>query len=75
MTINSMLRGGAMAVLLSGAILIQGCSSPDPTMTARGTRLLGTSGISTSALNAAPYSGADWDAALYGVMASDSSGE
>ena len=75
MTINSMLRGGAMAVLLSGDILIKGCSSPDPTMTARGTRLLGTSGISTSALNAAPYSGADWDAALYGVMASDSSGE
>ena len=75
MTINSVLRGGAVAVTLSGALLIQGCSSSDPTMTARGTRLLGTSGISTGALNTAPYSGAEWDAALYGVMASDTSGE
>jgi len=75
MTIKSMLRGCAVTGMLAGVLLIQACSSSDPTMTAQGTRLLGSSGLSTAALNSAPYSGPDADAALNAVMTSDQSGE
>ena len=76
MTIIPMMRAGTLAmVLAAGALLIQGCSSPDQTKTAQGTRLLGSSGISTGAVNSAPYSGADFDAALDAAMTSDNGGE
>ena len=77
MTIISMMRAGTLAmVLAAGALSIQGCSSPDQTKTAQGTRLLGSSGLSTGAVSSAsPYSGADWDAALNAAMTSDNGGE
>lgn len=76
MTIIPMMRAGTLAmVLAAGTLLIQGCSSPDQTMTAQGTRLVGTSGISTAAVNSAPYSGADSAAALDAAMTSDVGGE
>jgi hypothetical protein len=71
-----MLRAGTLAAVLgAGALLIQGCSSPDQTMTAQGTRLLGSSGISTGAVNSAPYSGADAAAALEATMTSNNGGD
>jgi hypothetical protein len=71
-----MIHAGTVAtVLAAGALLIQGCSSADGTKTAQGTRVLGSSGISTAALNSGPYSGADYDAALDAAMTSDSGGE
>ena len=76
MTIARMMRGGSVAIALAGALLIQGCSSTNPTITAQGTRLLGTSGVSTGTVNSnSPYSGADWDAALNAAMTGDNGGE
>jgi hypothetical protein len=75
MTFIPMVRGGLVTVILAGALLTQGCSSPDQTKTAQGTRLLGSSGISTGAVNSSPYSGAEWDAALNAAMTSDNGGE
>ena len=75
MIIRSMLRGGVMAVALAGALVVQGCTSSDPTITAQGTRLLGTSGLSTGVANTGPYSGAEWTAALDAAMTSDNGGE
>jgi hypothetical protein len=76
MTIIPMMRAGTLAMALAaGALLIQGCSSPDQMQTAQGTRLLGSSGISTGAVNSDPYSGADFDAALDAAMTSDNGGE
>jgi len=76
MTIIPIMRAGTLAtVLAAGALLIQGCSAPDQTKTAQGTRLLGSSGISTAAVNSAPYSGADFDAARNAAMTSDNGGE
>jgi hypothetical protein len=76
MTTIRMMRAGTLAmVLAAGVLLIQGCGSEDPTKTAQGTRLLGSSGISTGAVDSAPYSGADYDAALDAAMTSDSGGE
>lgn len=76
MTIVPMMRAGTLAmVLAAGALSIQGCSSPDQTKTAQGTRLLGSSGLSSGAVSSSPYSGADWDAALNAAMTSDSGGE
>ena len=76
MTFIPMMRAGTLAmVLAAGTLLIQGCSSPDQTKTAQGTRLLGSSGISTSAINSAPYSGPDSEAALDAAMTSDNGGE
>jgi hypothetical protein len=73
---HSLMRAATLAMVLSaGALLIQGCSSPDQTKTAQGTRLIGSSGISTRAVNSAPYSGADFDAALDNAMTSDNGGE
>jgi hypothetical protein len=73
--VTRLLAGTLAMVLAAGALLIQGCSSPDQTMTAQGTRLLGSSGISTGASNSAPYSGADFDTALDAAMTSDDGGE
>jgi hypothetical protein len=76
MTIIPMMRAGALAMTLAaGALLVQGCSSPDQTMTAQGTRLLGSSGISTGAVNSGPYSGPDSEAAQDAAMTSDNGGE
>ena len=75
MIITSMMRGSAVALMLAGALLVQGCSSPDQTMTAQGTRLLGSSGVSTGAANSGPYSGAEWYAAQDAAMTSDNGGE
>jgi hypothetical protein len=75
MIITSMMRGGAVAITLAGALLIQGCTPSDPTITAQGTRLLGSSGISTDSVNSGPYSGAEWAAALDAAMTSDNGGE
>lgn len=70
--ISMMMRAGSLAMILAAGTLV-GCS-PDQTMTAQGTRLIGSSGISTSA-NYAPYSGADSEAALDAAMTSDNGGE
>jgi hypothetical protein len=75
MIMSSMMRGGAVAVTLAGALLVQGCTSSDPTITAQGTRLLGTSGISTSAVTTGPYSSTAWYAELDAAMTSDNGGE
>ena len=75
MIIASTMRCGVLAVTLVGALLIQGCASSNPIVTAQGTRLLGSSGISTGTVNSGPYSGAEWDAALDAAMTSDSGGE
>jgi hypothetical protein len=75
MTITPMMRAGTLAIVFAaGALVIQGCSSPDPTKTAQGTRLLGSSGISTGAVNSSPYSGPEADAALNAAMTSDNGG-
>jgi hypothetical protein len=75
MTVIPMVRAGTLAMVLAvSALSIQGCSSSDQTMTAQGTRLLGSSGLSTAAVNA-PYSGADWTAALEAAMTGDNGGE
>lgn len=74
MTIAQLMRGGAVAVTLAGALLVQGCS-PDPTVTAQGTRLLGSSGVSTGTVDTGPYSGADWYAAQDAAMTGDNGGE
>jgi hypothetical protein len=73
MTMIPMLRAGTLAMVVAASALA-GCSSPDQTMTAQGTRLLGRSGISTAAVNS-PYSGAEWNAALEAAMTSDNGGE
>ena len=75
MTIISMMRAGTLAMVLVTGALLQGCSSPDQPMTAQGTRLLGSSGVSTGAVTSGPYSGEDWDAALDNTMTTDSGGE
>jgi hypothetical protein len=76
MTVIPMIRAGTLAMVLgAGALLIQSCSSVDQTKTAQGTRVLGSSGISTGAVNSAPYSGEDYDAALDAAMTSDNGGE
>ena len=76
MTIISMMRAGTLAmVFAAGALSIQGCSSPDQTKTAQGTRVLGSSGLSSAPVASSPYSGADWDAALNAAMTSDNGGE
>ena len=75
MIIASLMRGGAVAVTLTGALLIQGCTSANPTITAQGTRLLGSSGVSTGAVYTGPYSGAEWYAAQEAAMTSDNGGE
>jgi hypothetical protein len=73
MTIIPMLRAGTLAMVVAASALA-GCSAPDQTMTAQGTRLLGSSGISTAAVNS-PYSGSEWSAALEAAMTSDNGGE
>ena len=76
MTIARMMRGTAVVGMLAGALLVQGCSSTNPTITAQGTRLLGSSGVSTGDVNSnSPYSGADWSAALDAAMTGDNGGE
>ena len=70
--ISMMMRAGSLAMILAAGTLV-GCS-PDQTMTAQGTRLIGSSGISTNA-NYAPYSGADSEAALDAAMTSDNGGD
>lgn len=74
MIIASLMRG-AVAVTLTGALLIQGCTSANPTITAQGTRLLGSSGVSTGEVYTGPYSGAEWYAAQDAAMTSDNGGE
>jgi hypothetical protein len=75
MMIARLMRGGAVAGVLAGALLVQGCSSTDPTITAQGTRLLGSSGVSTGPVATGPYSGADWYAAQEAAMTGDNGGE
>jgi hypothetical protein len=71
--ISMMMRGGSLAMILAAGTLV-GCS-PDQTMTAQGTRLIGSSGISSGGANYAPYSGPDSEAALDAAMTSDNGGE
>jgi hypothetical protein len=75
MTIARMTRGGGLALILAGALLVQGCGSTDPTITAQGTRLLGTSGVSIASVATGPYSGAEWYQSLEAAMTSDNGGE
>jgi hypothetical protein len=74
MTIISTMRAGALAMVLAAGTLV-GCSSLDQTMTAQGTRLVGSSGISTGAVNYAPYSGPDSEAATDAAMTSQNGGD
>jgi hypothetical protein len=69
-----LMRAGTVAVVLAAGTLV-GCSSIDQTMTAQGTRLIGTSGISTGAANYAPYSGLDAEAATDAAMTSQNGGD
>lgn len=71
--ISMMMRAGSLAMVLAAGTLV-GCSSPDQMQTAQGTRLIGSSGISTADENYAPYSGPDAEAALNAAMTSDNGG-
>ena len=73
-TTSMMMRAGSLALILAAGTLVS-CSAPDQTMTAQGTRLIGSSGVTTGAANNAPYSGPDSAAALEAAMTSDNGGE
>ena len=68
MTILPMLRGGAVAVVLAGATLVQGCASSTPPM--QQALLLTDTGPTTG-----PYSNAAWYVDRYNVMTTEQGGE
>ena len=74
MIIVSLIRDGAVAVTLASALLIQACTSENPTITAQGTRLRGSSGVSTGTVYTGPYSGVEWYAEQEAAMTSDNGG-
>jgi len=68
MTILPMMRGGAVAIVLASAMLVQGCaSSSQPVQQAA---LLADTGPTTGT-----YSGQAWYADLYHVMTTEQGGE
>lgn len=65
MTINPIIRAGTLAVLLSTAAFVQGCSTLSVPTGPQQAMAPGDTGI---------YSGGDWDAALNAAMTTGSGG-
>ena len=68
MTILPMMRGGAVAIVLASAMLVQGCASSGPRV--QQASLLTDTGPTTGT-----YSGQAWYADLYHVMTTEQGGE